>query len=157
MFYSKSTGGFYDTAIHGDNIPADAVEITAAEHQALIDGQAAGKRIISDANGNPVLSDPEDVPFATLQALELSSFRTQREMYLNRLAGITVAAMVAGDTATAQAAGAFRQGLLDLPARPAVVAAQTIDELRAAMKAEYAALVAAAPDGVRDQFRKVDN
>ena len=27
MFYSKSTGGFYDTAIHGDNIPADAVEI----------------------------------------------------------------------------------------------------------------------------------
>ena len=28
MFYSKSTGGFYDTAIHGDSIPVDAIEIT---------------------------------------------------------------------------------------------------------------------------------
>ena len=58
MFYSKSTGGFYDTAIHGDNIPADAVEITEAEHAALLEGQSQGKRIVADESGRPTLQDP---------------------------------------------------------------------------------------------------
>lgn len=58
MFYAKSTGGFYDTAIHGDNIPADAVEITKEEHLALIDGQSHGKLIQADASGRPILVDP---------------------------------------------------------------------------------------------------
>ena len=58
MFYSKSTGGFYDSAIHGDNIPADAVEITTEEHAALLEGQGQGKRIAADADGRPVLQDP---------------------------------------------------------------------------------------------------
>ena len=57
MFYSATTGGFYDTAIHGENIPADAVEITAELHAALIEGQSQGKRIIADANGFPILQD----------------------------------------------------------------------------------------------------
>lgn len=58
MFYSKSTGGFYATAIHGDNIPTDVVEITVEEHQALIEGQSQGKRIVPDADGVPVLQEP---------------------------------------------------------------------------------------------------
>lgn len=57
MKYSKSTGGFYDAAIHGNNIPADAVEITAEEHAALLEGQSNGKRIVADAGGYPVLAD----------------------------------------------------------------------------------------------------
>lgn len=58
MLYAKSTGGFYDTAIHGKNIPVDAVEITAEEHAAMLNGQAIGKRIAADANGKPVLTMP---------------------------------------------------------------------------------------------------
>ena len=58
MFYAKSTGGFYDAAIHGDNIPADAVEITEAEHAALIEGQSQGKVIVADKSGRPILQDP---------------------------------------------------------------------------------------------------
>lgn len=58
MFYSKSTGGFYTREIHGDNIPADAVEITEAEHAALIEGQSQGKRIVADESGRPILQDP---------------------------------------------------------------------------------------------------
>lgn len=58
MKYAKSTNGFYDEAIHGDSIPADAVEITIEEHAALLEGQSHGKRIVADANGFPVLSDP---------------------------------------------------------------------------------------------------
>ena len=57
MFYSKSTGGFYLTAIHGDNIPGDAVKITASLHAQLIDGQSRGKRIEIDASGKPSLID----------------------------------------------------------------------------------------------------
>ena len=58
MFYSKSTGGFYARDIHGDNIPADAVEITEAEHAALLEGQSQGKLIGADENGRPILQDP---------------------------------------------------------------------------------------------------
>ena len=58
MYYSKSTGGFYDRAIHGDNIPADAVEITPEQHAALLHGQSEGKQIAADENGYPILQDP---------------------------------------------------------------------------------------------------
>lgn len=57
MFYSKSTGGFYDREIHGDAIPADAVEITRDEHAALLAGQSAGQRIEADEHGHPMLRD----------------------------------------------------------------------------------------------------
>ncbi|MCY9814479.1 hypothetical protein [Aeromonas caviae] len=58
MFYSKSTGGFYDAAIHGDNIPADAVEITAEKHTSLLDAQSRGKLISADEFGYPEAIDP---------------------------------------------------------------------------------------------------
>ena len=58
MFHSASTNGFYTQEIHGDNIPADAVEITVEEHQALIEGQSLGKRIVADESGRPILQDP---------------------------------------------------------------------------------------------------
>lgn len=57
MFYSKFTGGFYDIAIHGTAIPADAIEITAEEHAVLLAGQSQGKRIVADAEGRPVAVD----------------------------------------------------------------------------------------------------
>ena len=59
MFYSKSTGGFYSREIHGDNMPADAVEITAEEHAALLDGQSHGKIIDFNDSGFPVLREPD--------------------------------------------------------------------------------------------------
>lgn len=58
MYYAKSTGGFYDTAIHGDNMPADVVEITAEEHAALLAGQSAGQIITGNENGFPFLQAP---------------------------------------------------------------------------------------------------
>ena len=57
-YYSKSTGGFYLSEIHGNNIPEDVVEITEAEHAALIEGQSKGQRIVADENGRPILQDP---------------------------------------------------------------------------------------------------
>lgn len=68
MFYSKTTGGFYDTVIHGNNIPSNAVEITAGEHAALMQGQCEGKRIVADEAGHPALADPPPPTEAELVA-----------------------------------------------------------------------------------------
>ena len=59
IYYSSETGGFYNSDIHGDNIPADAVEIPTEEWQALLDGQAQGKIIVAGKGGKPELRDPE--------------------------------------------------------------------------------------------------
>lgn len=58
MFYSKETGGFYSLEIHAGSIPTDAVEITAERHAELLAGAAAGKRIVPDSSGHPVLAEP---------------------------------------------------------------------------------------------------
>lgn len=86
MFYSPSTKGFYDEAIHGvrkllildqnwsgeegaeerntliDNpaclIPVDAIDISEEEYLALLAGQSAGKVIVPGAGGAPVLAEP---------------------------------------------------------------------------------------------------
>lgn len=59
MHYSKSTNGFYTRDIHGENMPADVVEITAEEHAALLDGQSHGKIIDFNDSGFPVLREPD--------------------------------------------------------------------------------------------------
>lgn len=58
MFYSPSTKGFYDPAIHDENIPADAEEITTEQHAQLLADQSAGATIQTDANGYPVAVFP---------------------------------------------------------------------------------------------------
>lgn len=79
MFYSKSTGGFYDAAIHGDNIPTDAVEITIEEHVALMEGQSQDKQIVADENGYPVLVDP---PLPSLDEAKTSAL-----LFIDNLSG----------------------------------------------------------------------
>lgn len=73
MFYSATTGGFYTAEIHGNNIPVDAVEITAEQHAALIEGQSQGKRIVADEAGHPVLVDPP--PPTTAEIWERIKFK----------------------------------------------------------------------------------
>ena len=58
IFYAQSTGGFYSAEIHGVGIPGDAVQIESEQHTSLLAAQAAGKRIVPDANGRPILQDP---------------------------------------------------------------------------------------------------
>lgn len=88
MFYSQSTGGFYEAAIHGDAIPTDAVEITAEQHRALIEGQCAGQRIVADEGGYPALSDPREDTSQERYARDIAARRYQAET-----AGITVNGM----------------------------------------------------------------
>lgn len=57
IFFSKTTNAFYDSAVHGTNVPADVVEITPDHHQMLLETQGNGKVISADANGFPILAD----------------------------------------------------------------------------------------------------
>ncbi len=79
MFYSKSTSGFYLPEVHGDNIPADAVEITDAQHAALLDGQSKGQRIGADAAGNPILIPPPVPTLADRQAAQWEAIKAERD------------------------------------------------------------------------------
>ena len=56
-YYSKSTGGFYDSTIH-TTWPEDVVEITAEYHATLLAGQAQGKTIMPGKDGKPLLTAP---------------------------------------------------------------------------------------------------
>lgn len=67
MFVSKKTRGFYDYAIHGDNMPADVVEITAEEHAEMLEGQSQGKVISWNDEGFPFLTDPPPPPPKTYE------------------------------------------------------------------------------------------
>lgn len=79
IYYSHSTGGFYDGNIHGGNIPTDAVAITADEHQALLDGQSAGKIIVADDQGRPILADPPPVPLERIKESAFTRIDTAAE------------------------------------------------------------------------------
>ncbi len=151
MFYSATTGGFYDTAIHSE-IPADAVEITDEQHAALLDGQSIGKRIVADADGRPVLSDPPPTPFSDIKATVLAQVRAAREVVLNRLAGIGFAAQADGDSGTVAKVLAARTSLLNITTAPDVVAATDEASIKAALVAVYAAIVTDAGPGLVGAF-----
>jgi len=87
MFYSKSTNGFYSSEIHGDNIPADAVEITDAEHAWLLEGQSAGKLIKADEKGFPFLADqplPTPEQILAQQLAEAQAYLASTDFYYPR-------------------------------------------------------------------------
>lgn len=81
MKFSPSTKGFYLEAIHGANIPEDAVSITAAEHSALLEGQSQGKTIAADVDGRPYLADP-----APTQAQIISRYESALDAHLDAVA-----------------------------------------------------------------------
>lgn len=77
LFYSASTGGFYDDAIHASP-PTDAVVIGAAQHTALLEAQSEGMLISPDASGQPVARDR---PALTADEL-LAALRRRRDKLL---------------------------------------------------------------------------
>ncbi len=60
MKFSPSTSLFYSPSLH-KNLPADCIDVTAAEYQRLLNGRAAGQLIEIDKSGKPQLVDPPPV------------------------------------------------------------------------------------------------
>lgn len=59
IYFASSTGGFYSSDLHSE-IPNDAVEISVAQHEALLVGLYSGRAIAVDA-GTPTLVDRPSV------------------------------------------------------------------------------------------------
>ncbi|MGE8357653.1 MAG: tail fiber assembly protein [Microvirgula sp.] len=114
------SGSHWDREIHGDAIPADAVEITHDEHAALLAGQSAGQRIEADEHGHPVLRDapgPDDNALASAARARRDALITATDYLL----------MPDYPISTGQLADvrAYRQALRDVPLQAGFP--QTID------------------------------
>lgn len=62
MYYSAKLNGFFLTEVHGEYMPDDSVEITKAEHAALLELQSQGKVITANEEGRPIAVDPVVAP-----------------------------------------------------------------------------------------------
>ena len=79
LYYSASTGGFYDDAIHTkDQIPADTVSITEDQHQSLLADQSNGKVIAANGRGEPFSKDRPAPAYDELAA----SARVKRDVLI---------------------------------------------------------------------------
>ncbi len=111
-YYSNTTGGFYHSAIHGEALPADAVEISEASYRALRAGLAAGQQIHADSNGRPALV-ARPAPSVDELAAQVRAERDHRlRAQVDSVNAVRWAAM---NDAEQQAWSTFRQALLDVP------------------------------------------
>jgi len=92
---------------------------------------------------------------ADIHARALANVRQIRTPMLAVLSGIAGMADRAGDSATAQAADATSQALIEMTLLPAFVAAATYDEKQAIILARYAEIVAATPANIQAVVREV--
>jgi hypothetical protein len=99
MLFSPSTRGFYLADLHGSAIPSDVVEITAADHAALLAGQAAGSEIVPGPDGAPILAaPPPPPPPAPIRAIAPFAFRQRLPAATRRAVTLAASrALEAGD------------------------------------------------------------
>lgn len=118
MKYSPTANGFFIPAIHGDAIPADAVEITEAEHAALLDAQAQGATIQPGPGGRPIAvtttpPTPEELLQAERASMVVSRFQARAALHIAGLLAQVELAVAAADPLTQMAwadAQEFRRG-----------------------------------------------
>ncbi|HJW56987.1 MAG TPA: hypothetical protein VJ577_17100, partial [Burkholderiaceae bacterium] len=145
-FFSKSTSGFYDSEIHSNNRSANVLEITDDQHAELMATQAIGKFIQADEGGFPVAVDPNPEPVEKIRERTPVEIRAQRAPMLDTLAGIAGRVVRKDDRVTADAADNASDALLDITTLPPFLAAETYDDMKAAILARYRKIVASAPD-----------
>ncbi|MFK5239424.1 DUF4376 domain-containing protein [Glaesserella parasuis] len=74
--------GFYDDS-HGGFVPEGACEISAETYRLLLEGQAQGKLIIADDEGNPILSEPPPIPIEEQRQKIRDAINTLRDKKIN--------------------------------------------------------------------------
>lgn len=155
--YSPSNGCFYPFDIdYRSDLPEDMVEVSLEDFHAAMARQK--DHTFQFVDGKLVITALPPVPFADLATPYLAEVRATRELILNRLAGIGMAAVIGGDNSTAGAIAQIRQQLLDITQVPPVVAAMAAESLAAleeAVKARYKEIAGAAPIAIRTAFNQV--
>lgn len=111
--------GFYDEEWHGESIPSDAVPISDAQHAALLEGQAAGRRMALCEKGKPLLLDaPEptdDELAAALRARRDAALAATDWLVLRHQDERVLGAATTMTEAQATKLAKYRQALRALP------------------------------------------
>lgn len=131
-FYSPSTRGFYVEAVHGRDIPADAVKITNRRHQELLLAQAQGHEIVPTSAG-PEVHHAESGP-EVLLARAVSRVKREARRRILAIASLEQQSNDNAALALAVLAGDSTASL------PALERRQKIDAVRAASNAIEAGL-----------------
>lgn len=131
LFYSPSAGGFFDTALHGLKVPADAVPISSEQHRGLLDAQAEGKRICHDDQGRPYAERPASPKLEERRELAVRRARAEAR---RRILAVATLEQQANDSAAIalQALQIAQTGASTVDAGVAVDRRTRIDALRAA-------------------------
>ncbi|SDF90262.1 hypothetical protein PUH89_04045 [Rhodobacter capsulatus] len=134
MYYSAKTNGFYTPDIHGAQMPADAVAISAEAYGDLMQAQSLGAVISADQDGHPVATAPVALSAGELQAsaraaMVCSRFQARAALHLAGLLDAAEAAVVGADRITQLAwsdAQTFRR---ESPTIAALAVALGLDDL----------------------------
>jgi hypothetical protein len=86
----------------------------------------------------------------------LNSIRVMREVLLNRLAGIGLAALMKNDTATVQAISYCRTSLLNITKLEAVLTATDLNDLKIVIEAAYADIISASPANIKKIYQGIN-
>ena len=129
-------------------------EITAAEHGALLAGQAAGKVMGSDASGRPVVQERIAPSFERLKAEALTEVRTLRAAMFATLAGLQSEALARGNAPDAMAIANVQQGCRDITLTD-LSGCTTRAQIDAKFKIAWLTIVATAPASVRLAFAEL--
>ena len=89
MLFSKTTNGFYDTKIHGNKMPVDAVEITDADYADLFQAQSQGAQIKADAEGKPFAAFPNPPTLAELKTAKKAEITQSFNATMQQVVGGT--------------------------------------------------------------------
>lgn len=122
IFYARSTGGFYDPEVHG-SIPADAVEITADEHAALMLAQSAGKVIVPGVDGRPIAAEPAPATEAELGTLRRAAIAAELTA-IDAASARPLRAIIATQAAGGEAAPADVAKIAELEAQAVLLRAE---------------------------------
>lgn len=95
--------------------------------------------------------------FVELKAVEVAFWKSERDKMIARMTSIESQLTATGDTAGAASCRALRQSLLGLFIDPAVVAATTMSDLKAAFKARYKVATDLATTSAKLEFLKYES
>ena len=112
-YYSFSTKGYYTPEIHGDNIPADAIEISDETYKEVFAAQCAGY-ILELCEVNGVKAVPPPPPTAKELAENIRNVRAGLLIDLDALVNNPLR-WSAYSEEYKTALSAYRQALLDIP------------------------------------------
>jgi hypothetical protein len=107
------------------------------------------------ASLTPCPLQPAPAPiFADQRAVVMLDLQQRRDVLVTVITALQGDFLATGDMVNATLAKNIKQGLCDIEAQPAVIAAQTVPALEQAILAAYTALVAGAPLNVKQAFAK---